>query len=174
MLEKFESIDAKQLPDNPFTLIGTDWMLVTAGTMEHHNNLTASWGGVGVLWNKPVATIYIRPQRHTKQFIDGSDYFTLSVLPNELRSILTFCGRNSGRDVNKDEACDLHPFLTDVQNPQSVAYSEARLILVCRKLYSDSIKENGFIDSAVSDANYPQKDFHQMYIGEIVQVLQQK
>ena len=38
---------------NPFELIGKDWMLISAGTAEKWNTMTASWGGVGVMWGKP-------------------------------------------------------------------------------------------------------------------------
>ncbi len=172
MNNNFKSIDPKEISDNPFTLIGNDWLLITAGDMQHHNTMTASWGGVGVLWNKPVATVYIRPQRHTKQFVDNGDYFTLSVLPNEMRDILTYCGRNSGKDVDKDKECSLTPFIAAADNEQTVAYEQSRLILVCRKLYSDNLKEECFIDPSVAEKNYAAKDYHQMYIGEIVKVLE--
>lgn len=171
MNKNFQSIDPKQISDNPFTLIGNDWLLITAGDMEHHNTMTASWGGVGVLWNKPVATIYVRPQRHTKGFLDASEFFTLSVLPSEMRDVLTYCGRHSGSEVDKDKACSLTPFAAVADNARSVAYEQARLVLVCRKLYADSIKPEGFFDPEVDAKNYPDQDYHQMYIGEIVAVL---
>lgn len=174
MNEKFKVIEPKEIQDNPFTLIGTDWLLITAGNMEKHNTMTASWGGVGILWNKPVATVYIRPQRHTKGFVDNSEYFTLSVLPNEMRDILTYCGRKSGKDVDKDKECGLTPFTAVCGEEQSIAYEEARLVLVCRKLYSDTIKPEGFTDSSIDDKNYPNKDYHRMYIGEIVRVLEKQ
>jgi flavin reductase (DIM6/NTAB) family NADH-FMN oxidoreductase RutF len=171
MQPNFQSISPNALSDNPFTLIGKDWLLITAGDLKSHNTMTASWGGVGVLWNKPVATVYIRPQRYTKEFVDSSDYFTLSVLPNEMRDALTFCGRNSGRDCDKDAACNLTPFLTDAGNAQSVAYEQARVILVCKKLYVGAIQPDGFLDPALAETNYPNKDFHKVYIGEIIDVL---
>ena len=174
MNENFRAIEPKQILDNPFSLIGDDWMLITAGNMEHHNTMTASWGGVGVLWNKPVATIYIRPQRYTKPFVDNNEYFTLSVLPNEMREVLTYCGRKSGKDVDKDKECNLTPFTAVCGNEQSVAYEQARLVLVCRKLYADSIKPECFMDTGLDEKNYPNKDYHQMYIAEIVRVLEKK
>lgn len=174
MNEAFKSITPEQLPDNPFTLIGTDWLLITAGTLEKHNTMTASWGGVGVLWNKPVATVYIRPQRYTKEFVDSTQYFTLSVLPKEMRQTLSYCGKYSGRNVDKDAACGLTPFTADAKNGQSVCYEQARLILVCKKLYVGQISPEGFIDPALNEKNYPMKDHHAMYIGEIVQILEKQ
>lgn len=62
-----KELNVKQLPDNFFTTIGKEWMLVTAGSKEHFNTMTASWGCVGWLWNKPVAVIFIRPERYTHE-----------------------------------------------------------------------------------------------------------
>ena len=76
----FSRIDPKELDQNVFSMIGEQWMLVTAGTVERCNTMTASWGGLGVLWGKPVATVYIRPQRYTLEFVEREDCFTLSFL----------------------------------------------------------------------------------------------
>ena len=102
MLQK---IDPKTLTMNPFTLIGDQWLLITAGTPEHCNTMTASWGGVGVLWAEPSATCYIRPQRYTKEFVDNSDYFTLCFFDESYRKALNLCGSTSGRDVDKIKEC---------------------------------------------------------------------
>ncbi len=171
MNQAFSSISPYQLSDNPFTLIDKDWLLITAGDMAQHNTMTASWGGVGIIWNKPVATVYIRPQRYTKQFVDHCEYFTLSALPSEMRDVLTYCGRMSGKDVDKDKECGLTPFLCDENNPQSVGYEQAKLILVCRKLYAQTLTEESFIYPEIAQKNYPTKDYHEMYIAEIVDVL---
>lgn len=74
----FKEVDIKSLTFNPFTKIGSEWMLITAGDQSGYNTMTASWGGLGVLWGKNVATCYIRPQRYTKKFVDANDTFTLS------------------------------------------------------------------------------------------------
>ncbi len=74
----FQEVSIEELQMNPFTKIGKEWMLITAGNEEKHNTMTASWGGVGVLWGKNVVTAYIRPQRYTKEFVDAQDVFTLS------------------------------------------------------------------------------------------------
>ena len=157
-----KKIDIASITDNPFKMIGKDWLLITAGTEEKYNTMTASWGEVGVLWNKNVATIYIRPQRYTKEFVDSNDTFTLSVLPEEYRSALQFCGTKSGRDYDKAKETGLTPIEVD----GSVAFSQARLVLVCKKLYEDVIKPENFIDKSI-ESNYPIKDYHTMYIAEI-------
>ena len=157
-----KKIDIANITDNPFKMIGKDWLLITAGTEEKYNTMTASWGEVGVLWNKNVATIYIRPQRYTKEFVDSNDTFTLSVLLEEYRSALQFCGTKSGRDYDKAKETGLTPIEVD----GTVAFSQARLVLVCKKLYEDVIKPENFIDKSI-ESNYPIKDYHTMYIAEI-------
>lgn len=105
-----KEVDVKSLDINPFTAIGDDWMLVTAGDAASHNTMTASWGGLGVLWGAPVATCYIRQSRYTKEFVDGSDLFTLSFLdPAVWRRQLSYLGRVSGRDEDKIKAAGLTP-----------------------------------------------------------------
>ena len=101
----FHSVDPKLLDLNPFAAIGDQWMLITAGTKERCNTMTASWGGVGVLWGKNVATAYIRPQRYTKEFVDAQGYFTLSFFGEAYRKALNLCGSRSGRDVDKVREC---------------------------------------------------------------------
>ena len=75
---EFKEIPVSEMEFNPFDKISKQWMLVTAGDKDSSNTMTASWGGVGIMWGKPVATVYIRPQRYTKEFIDKNEYFTLS------------------------------------------------------------------------------------------------
>lgn len=164
-MTNFTSISTNELGDNLFRMLSEDWALVTAGTYSDFNTMTVSWGGFGVLWNKNVATIYIRPQRYTREFIETNELFTISVLPDSFKSALTICGRKSGRDCNKVEEAGITP----VDFDGCVAFKEARLVLVCKKLYHSDIDPAAFYDSQI-DKNYPQKDYHRMYIGEIVSV----
>lgn len=166
MLQK---IDPKEITRNPFTMIGHDWLLITAGTMDKCNTMTASWGGVGVLWGKNVATVYLRPQRYTKTFVDGGEYFTLSVLPEQYRKALVSCGRTSGRDTDKFRANGLTAVPAECGAPY---VGEAELVLVCRKLYAQELCADCLTDPAIDAQNYPEHDWHTMYIGEIVEAYQ--
>ena len=159
-----KEIDIKTLTLNPFERIGKDWCLITAGTPDSFNTMTASWGGVGILWGKEVATCYIRPQRYTKQFVDREDLFTLTFFPDGYRDALALCGRVSGRDHDKPAEAGITPLFTD----GTVAFSEADLVLVCRKLYAQEMTEDSFIDKKVLELDYPSRDLHTIYIGEIV------
>ena len=161
------NIDPKQIVQNPFSLIGEQWMLITAGTAEACNTMTASWGGVGVLWQAPAATCYVRPQRYTKKFLDEQDYFTLTFFPEEYRDALKLCGSKSGRDVDKVKECG---FTVNTAACGAPYFEEAELVLVCRKRYVQDF-DPAAIPADVKEKQYPNEDYHTMYIGEIVEVL---
>ncbi|PKP45221.1 MAG: flavin reductase [Bacteroidetes bacterium HGW-Bacteroidetes-11] len=160
----FKKLNPKDLQFDPVKKIGMEWMLITAGNAVKCNTMTASWGGTGFLWNKPVAFIFVRPQRFTYQFIEENSLFTCSFFDKEHHNKLQFCGSHSGRDTDKFAATGLKIMETA---EGAYTFEEARLYLVCRKLYFQDIDPNGFIDSSVAK-NYPEKDYHRMYIGEII------
>lgn len=161
----FQRIDPKNLKDNVFSLIGDQWMLVTAGTEEKCNTMTASWGGLGVLWGAPAATCYIRPQRYTKEFLDREEYFTLTFFDEEYRKALSLCGSKSGRDVDKIKECG---FTVRTAACGALYFEQARLVLVCRKRFVQEM-DPARIPQDVKEKWYPQQDYHTMYIGEIVE-----
>ena len=163
----FKQIDPKQLDFNPFGRIGHQWMLITAGNSEKANTMTASWGGAGVLWNKNVVTCYVRPQRFTREFIDASEYFSVSFLPEQYRKQLVYCGRVSGRDEDKMTGAGL----TVCHEKEAPYFAEAETVLICRKIYVGELKPEGIVYPADDAANYPEKDYHIVYIGEITEAL---
>ncbi len=163
-----KEINTKQLMMNPFTLIGDEWCLIGAQSEQGFNAMTASWGGVGVLWNKHVVTIYVRPQRYTRTFIDASDTFTLSFFSNEYKSALQLYGSKSGRDCNKE----LESGLTLVKDHDATYFEEAKLVIECKKLYRANMKKEDFLYESIHQTHYPQEDFHIVYIGEITKVLE--
>lgn len=167
----FQETDIHSLEFNPFDKISKQWMLITAGDEEKSNTMTASWGGVGIMWGKEVATAYIRPQRYTKEFVDREERFTLSFLPEEHRKALNVCGSVSGKNVEgKWKEAGLHPFYVD----GTTGVEEAEMILVCRKLYAQEMKPECFIEKECDEKWYPTKDYHTMYIAEIEKVLVRK
>ncbi len=160
-------IDPKQLDKNVFSAIGDQWMLITAGTVEHCNTMTASWGGLGVIWGAPAATCYIRPQRYTKEFVDREEYFTLAFFGEEHRKALALCGSKSGRDIDKVKECGFTVKAAECGAPY---FEEAELVLVCRKRFAQPMEEAN-IPQEIKDKWYPEKDYHTLYIGEIIEVL---
>jgi flavin reductase (DIM6/NTAB) family NADH-FMN oxidoreductase RutF len=168
MPQNFTEIAPGDLVGNIFDLIGEEWMLITAGTRENFNTMTASWGTAGILWNLSVAICFIRPQRYTFEFIERSEYYTLSFLEKGCRDILRFCGSRSGRDTDKIARTGLRPLTTSRGN---VYYEQCRIMLECKKLYADRIREEAFLQTELAVRNYPGKDYHKFYIGEIVSCL---
>ena len=167
----FHEINAEALAWNPFTQIGKGWFLVGAGNEKAHNAMTVSWGGLGVWWGKNVATVYIRESRYTKTFLDTNECFTVSALSETYRKEMGFFGSHSGRDGDKFAETGLTPYPVC----GTVGVAEADVILVCKKLLCAPLPKETFVDaSAVPNwyAGADEGNFHTMYIGEIVKVLQ--
>lgn len=162
----FKEISVTELKDNMIKLIGEEWMLIGAGNKDGYNMMTASWGFMGEMWGKHCAVCCIRPQRYTREFVEREDYYTLTFFGDN-KDIHAVCGKQSGRDIDKAAATGLTPVFAD----GTVYFEQARLVLVCKKLYTQDLEESGFVDPAMVDRWYPQKDFHRMYAGEIVKVL---
>lgn len=158
------------LNENMIDAIGKEWMLVTAGTPEHFNTMTASWGGIGYLWNRPVAFVFVRPERYTHEFLETDERLTLSFLGTGNRDILNFCGSKSGRTHDKVAETGLRPVATE---NGAVGFEQARLTLECRKLYKDALKPEAFIDKSCLERWYnerPGGGLHDLYIVEIENV----
>lgn len=162
----FKKIDPKELELNVFSAIDDRWMLITAGTAQRCNTMTASWGGLGILWNLPMAIAYIRPQRYTKQFVDENEYFTLSFYPEQYREQLVLCGRESGRDTDKAARCGFTAAAAECGAPY---FEQANLVLVCRKRMVMPMEEAAIPEEI--RAKHYKNDYHHIYWGEIVEVL---
>lgn len=170
MIDDFELIDPFEVEDNVFRLIGMDWMLITAGNLDSFNTMTASWGGLGFLWNKKVCFCVVRPTRYTYNFMEKSDCFTLSFFDEEYRDVLNFCGTHSGRDVNKIEKTGL----TLLMGSRGVPFfDEARLVIEAKKIYFQDLNPKNFLDDSI-EKNYPEKDYHRLYLGEIIRVFKKR
>lgn len=169
-----KEISVSELQMNPMTLIAKEWMLLTAGNEDRgYNTMTASWGHLGSIWGQgggmPTAVAYVRPQRYTKEFMDREPLFTLSFFPETYKKALGYLGSHSGRDEDKVAKVGLTP----VFGEDHTYFAEAKLVLVCRKLYQAPLVEEGFVDKRIIEEAYPNRDFHDLYVGEIVKVLVQ-
>jgi flavin reductase (DIM6/NTAB) family NADH-FMN oxidoreductase RutF len=147
-------------------MLNEDWMLITAGAPTAFNMMTASWGGIGVLYGKPVVTCYINPARHTYRLMETGDTYTLTFYTEAYRDALLYCGSNSGRDTDKVKGSGLTPLTTPSGNK---AFSEAWLIIECRKLVGQALSHDALFDEKVK-SEWAGKQLHKMYIGEITQV----
>ena len=166
-MHTFQPFPIDLLEINPFLKIGKEWALVTAGNKKKANTMTVSWGGVGVLWGKNVAYIFIRDSRYTKEFIDKGDFFSVSFLNEQYRLALSYCGAHSGREENKFEKAGLTPAYA-----HGIPYvDEANLVLLCQKMAAVPITEDTFASSEIKEKWYADGDLHTMYVGEIIEVL---
>lgn len=153
--------------ENTIDLISKEWMLVTAKKDDKVNTMTASWGGIGFLWNKPVAIIFIRPERYTHDFIEASDRLTLSFYGEEYRKALQICGSKSGRDTDKIKEAELSPIQLE---SGSITFEQSRMTLDCRKLFKSDMQAANFIDKSLLERWYndqPGGGLHTIYVVEI-------
>ncbi len=161
----FKEISAKDIKDNLIEKISNEWMLISAGDKDGYNMMTASWGFMGEMWGKDSVIAMIRPQRYTMQFVNKNDYFAFSFYGDN-KDIHKVCGSKSGRDCNKTEETGLTPVFAD----NTVYFEEANLVIICKKQYADSLKEENFTDKSPLKW-YENKDYHNMIFGSIEKVL---
>jgi flavin reductase (DIM6/NTAB) family NADH-FMN oxidoreductase RutF len=155
----------REFPGSPGSRIGDGWMLISAGTAQDWNTMTASWGGLGVLWSRDVAFMFIRPSRHTFGFANDNPLFTLSFFEPRYREALSFCGASSGRDADKAARAGLTPVEF---SGGGIAFKEASEVIICRKLYTHDFDPRLFLDPPSVEKAYNGRDYHRMYIGEIL------
>lgn len=166
-MANWKEIKSEELERNPFKMIGKDWMVVTAEKENKINMMTASWGGMGVMWGKNVAFVVIRPQRYTKEFIDSSDTFSLSFYDESFRKTLNYLGSVSGR--NEDKV--IKSGLTICHVDEIPIFEEANMAILCKKMFAQEIKPDSFIQQDLIEKWYPNADFHTLYIAEIIKMI---
>ncbi len=142
------------------------WALLTAGETGRFNTMTISWGGLGTLWGKSVATVYVRTSRYTHDFMDANEFFTVSFYPEEYKRILGVLGSKSGRDMDKINDSGLTP----VEAGKTVSFAEAEVTLVCKKLFHQEL-EVANMPEDIAKAMYEGQATHDMFIGEIVEII---
>ena len=155
-----------ELQIDTFSQFDKKWALLTAGTMDKFNSMTISWGGTGTLWGKPVATTYLRTSRYTHEFMDDNYYFTISYYPEDKKDALKVFGSKSGRDIDKMN----YEGLTAKAVGDTVTFEEAELTLVCKKLFKQKLDEANMPEEVVK-AFYTGDASHDMYIGEVVEII---
>lgn len=166
-MHAFQTSGTDLLEINPFEKIGKDWMLVTAGDEKKANTMTASWGGMGVMWGKDVVFVGVRQSRYTKEFIDAQKTFSLSFPTDQYRKEMKFLGTVSGRDEDKITESGLHVAYED-----GIPYiDEANLVLLCRAMSATQLAMQDMLDSGIESQWYADGNIHTLYIAEITKVL---
>ncbi|SDM74049.1 flavin reductase family protein [Lachnospira pectinoschiza] len=163
----FQPLPLDLIEINPFQKLSKEWAIVTAGTKVEANPMTVSWGGFGTFWGKSVLTIYVRESRFTKEFIDKSDFFSVSFLPDDKRNALSVCGSLSGKDNNKWEQSGL-----TLNSRLGIPFpDESSLVYLCKKIAAVPITAETFMDKEIDKKFYAEGDYHTMYIGEIIDAM---
>ncbi|MDR2552572.1 MAG: flavin reductase family protein [Treponema sp.] len=171
----------REFSGSPVTRIGDGWMLITAGSVlgpgtgdlpadrGGWNTMTASWGGLGVLWGVETAFCFIRPCRETFRFANEASLFSLSFFDSSHHRALEICGALSGRDTDKAEAAGLTPVVfEDGAGAGALGFREAREVIICQKMYSHDFDPARFILPEEIEQHYPEKDYHRMFAGKIL------
>ena len=166
MITIYKTTNPRTIKDNLIKCFADEWALITAGTVEGYNMMTASWGFVGEMWGEDSVAVVVRPQRYTMQFIENNDYFTVSFY-GENKDIHKICGTKSGRDTDKTKEAGLTP----VKNEKYVYFKEARLVIVVKKQFVQQMSPECFTDKTIMDKWYPNSDYHNIIVGKIEKVL---
>ena len=165
-MNNYREISPEELSCSPVKLIGKDWLLITATDATKTcgaNAMTASWGAMGVLWNKSVCICFVRPQRHTHKLLCEQNRFSIAFMSEEYRDALRLCGRESGRDIDKIRTSGLSATKLD----GVPVINEADTLLICKKLYEDELREGCFIEPSVMETYRAKNDYHTFYVCEI-------
>lgn len=164
-----KEIKISQVRDNLVKLISKDWMLVTAGTIDNYNMMTASWGLMGEMWNHDVAVAAVRSEHRTREFIDREGRFTLTFFPPEMTRALEHMGGMSGHNVEK---MDYGQLRAEELPTGQVTFSGARLVVECDVVYRDTIDPTRFADGDMAAQWYAPGSggMHELYFGKIVRV----
>lgn len=149
-----------------FGLFKKRWGLVTVGDEKKFNTMTVSWGGLGTIWGRPVATVYVRTSRYTHEFMDNYEYFTVSFYSEDKKKILGVLGSKSGRDIDKMHDSGLTP----VKAGESMTFKEAQTTIVCKKLFKQRVELSN-IPQDIVEQYYSTDAPHDMYIGEVVAII---
>lgn len=142
-----------------------DWALLTAGSWDDYNTMTVSWGGLGSLWGMNVATVYVRPNRYTYEFMERNEYFTVSFYPGECKDALKLLGVRSGRECDKVSLSGLTPEAME----QGVTFRQASCTILCKKLYAQDMDASA-IPQSVLGRYYGSEPVHRMYIGQVIAI----
>ncbi|MBR1777174.1 MAG: flavin reductase family protein [Alphaproteobacteria bacterium] len=170
MEERWKKISLADVK-NPVTLFQKDWAALASGNKDKMNAMTIGWGSIGVLWKRPVVTVYVAPERYTNDFMDRNEYFTVVGFPKEQRKALAYIGSHSGRDGDKLKAAGLTPEFTELGNP---VFKEGNLAIECKTIYKIPFQKELLDDKATELYEKIKISPHVMYIGEVINVWQKE
>lgn len=166
-MHTFQDMPVEMIEVDPFTTFQNDWALLMAEKDGKANGMTISWGAMGVLWNKNVVTVFVRDDRYTKEFMEGSDYFSVSFFHGKEKNALKYFGAVSGRTEDKFAASGFH-----VNHHKDIGFvDESHFAIVCKKIAATRIEKEDMIDPSIAPNFYSEGAMHTMYVGEVVEFL---
>jgi len=166
MINNFKNVEFKDFEFPKFDEIKKGF-LITAGSLNKFNTMTAGWGNFGVFWSKPSLIVYVRDTRYSYEFFNENEYFTASFLPKTMEKALSLCGTLHGNEVDKVALSHLTPFSVE----KSVAFEQSEKIIVCKKVLHADVKPENMDDASFDNKIYPLKDYHRIFFGEIVKII---
>jgi len=151
------------------SLLRDRWLSLFAGdfSLSQYNAMTISWGSYGQVWNRMFFQVFVRPTRYTYEFMERFDTFTLNAFEPEYEHALSIIGSKSGRYGDKLALAGLTAEAS--RKVAAPCFNEARLVIECHKIYWQDLDRTHFLESTI-ESNYPKKDYHRVYFGEIVSV----
>lgn len=154
--EQFSAEAATLMPKNAF---------MTTAHNGKTNTMTIGWGSIGIMWGKPVFTAMVRQSRYTKELVEQSGEFTVTLPLADMKEALALCGSKSGRDLDKITAAKLT--LAAGQVIATPVIAAPGLQLECKVVFKQTMEQQN-LDSANQTKWYANGDYHTLYFAEIV------
>ena len=139
--------------------------LVVKDHQGRSNMMTIGWATIGIVWTRPVMTVFVRPVRHTYELIENASSFSVCIPEgNKFDKVLIECGTKSGRNIDKADAFGLT--VIDGKLSGTSIIKGCKLIYECKIVEKNKIDGQTLSQQIVNDL-YTKKDFHSVYYGEI-------
>ena len=144
-------------------------LLLATSASGVSNVMTIGWAGFGVLWNRPVCQVMVRYTRYTYKLIEEAGAFTVNVPSSGMERVMDFCGRHSGRDVDKIRELGLA--VSPARMFPGIILDDCVLTYECRVVGKyDTLPE--MLEEDVITSHYTggakEANYHRLYAGEIV------
>jgi len=164
-----KEITFENLNLNIIDIWSNQWFLLTSGDYKKndYNTMTIAWGSIGVMWNKPIVMVVVRPVRYTYYFMEKYNDFSITAFDGMYKDTLSYLGNVSGRKEDKIKQSKLH--IVESQKILSPTFMEAELSIECKKIYFNDLHPEHFLDTSIEE-HYPNKDYHRLYFGEIIHI----
>ncbi len=164
-MSKMNVAFADHLKETYKALAGHGVLLVSQANPNKPNVMTIGWGSAGIIWGKPIFTVLVRPSRYTYGCLEKVPEFTVNVPTPDMKDIVAFCGRTSGRDMDKFKELGLATEASMHVSPPLIA--RCAIHYECRVVHRNDVIPDELARQIITGL-YAQGDFHRVYFGEIL------